>query len=117
MSDAQRGRNARHPEQIPRRGWRDIAWRVLHEAERDRITMLAAGVAFYALLALFPAIAAVVSIGGLVFDPYEASQQLRELSHFMPPDAARRHGDGADPRADRNDAVDAGLYCHCAVWR
>lgn len=88
MSDAQRGRNARHPEQIPRRGWRDIAWRVLHEAEQDRITMLAAGVAFYALLALFPAIAAVVSIGGLVFDPYEASQQLRELSHFMPPDAA-----------------------------
>ena len=88
MSDAQRGRNARHPEQIPRRGWRDIAWRVLYEAEQDRITMLAAGVAFYALLSLFPAIAAVVSIGGLVFDPYEASQQLRELSHFMPPDAA-----------------------------
>ncbi|MDN6180177.1 MAG: YihY/virulence factor BrkB family protein [Halomonas subglaciescola] len=88
MSDAPRGRNARHPEQIPRRGWRDIAWRVLREAEQDRITILAAGVAFYVLLAFFPAIAAVVSIAGLVFDPYEASQQLRELSHLMPPDAA-----------------------------
>lgn len=88
MSNPERGRNACHPEQIPRHGWRDIAWRVLREAEQDRITILAAGVAFYVLLAFFPAIAAVVSIAGLVFDPYEASQQLRELSHFMPPDVA-----------------------------
>ncbi|GAA3903855.1 YihY/virulence factor BrkB family protein [Halomonas cibimaris] len=83
-----RGRSAWHPEQIPQRGWRDVAWRVYREAGQHRITLLAAGVAFYALLALFPAIAAVVSIGGLLFDPYEAGQQLRELSRFMPPDAA-----------------------------
>ncbi|WNK21011.1 YihY/virulence factor BrkB family protein [Halomonas piscis] len=88
MGGASRGRNARHPEQIPRRGWRDVAWRVYHEAGQDRITLLAAGVAFYALLALFPAIAVVVSVGGLLFDPYEAGQQLRDLTRFMPPDAA-----------------------------
>jgi|TARA_R110000851_G_scaffold37847_1_gene97449 membrane protein len=83
-----RGRRALVPGDIPQRGWYDIAWRVMRAARRHRITMLAAGVAFYALLALFPTIAAVISLWGLLFDPYEAGQQLYEISRFMPPDAA-----------------------------
>lgn len=50
--------------------------------------MFAAGVAFYALLALFPTIAAVISLWGLLFDPVEAGRQLYTISRFMPPDAA-----------------------------
>jgi len=84
-----RGRHAEAPGEIPKRGWKDITWRVIRAARRDRITMLAAGVAFYALLALFPTIAAVISLWGLLFDPYEAGQQLYEISRFMPPDAAQ----------------------------
>ncbi|WP_087109722.1 YihY/virulence factor BrkB family protein [Halomonas citrativorans] len=83
-----RGRRAKKPDEIPRRGWLDIVWRVLRAAKRDRLTMLAAGVAFYALLALFPTIAAVISLWGLLFDPVEAGRQLYEISRFMPPDAA-----------------------------
>ena len=83
-----RGRRAEKPEEITRRGWSDIVWRMLRAAKRDRITILAAGVAFYALLALFPTIAAVISLWGLLFDPVEAGQQLYEISRFMPPDAA-----------------------------
>lgn len=83
-----RGRRAQKPGDIPNRGWWDIVWRVLRAAKRDRITILAAGVAFYALLALFPTIAAVISLWGLLFDPVEAGQQLYEISRFMPPDAA-----------------------------
>ncbi|SJN13996.1 Ribonuclease BN [Halomonas citrativorans] len=60
----------------------------MRAAKRDRLTMLAAGVAFYALLALFPTIAAVISLWGLLFDPVEAGRQLYEISRFMPPDAA-----------------------------
>ncbi|MDN7133158.1 YihY/virulence factor BrkB family protein [Halomonas sp. MC140] len=89
MSNLARGRRAEVPSEIPARGWHDIAWRVVRAARRDRITMLAAGVAFYALLALFPTIAAVISLWGLLFDPYEAGQQLYEISRFMPPDAAK----------------------------
>ncbi|MDR5897663.1 YihY/virulence factor BrkB family protein [Halomonas vilamensis] len=62
---------------------------IARQLERDRVTMLAAGVAFYALLALFPAIAAVISMWGLLFDPFDAGQQLRELSQVLPPRAAR----------------------------
>lgn len=89
MSNLERGRRAEVPGEIPARGWHDIVWRVVRAARRDRITMLAAGVAFYALLALFPTIAAVISLWGLLFDPYEAGQQLYEISRFMPPDAAK----------------------------
>ncbi|GGC88712.1 YihY/virulence factor BrkB family protein [Vreelandella lutescens] len=84
----QRGRQADTPNDIPKRGWQDIAWRVVRAARRDRITMFAAGVAFYALLALFPTIAAVISLWGLLFDPVEAGRQLYTISRFMPPDAA-----------------------------
>ncbi|MFB9866414.1 YihY/virulence factor BrkB family protein [Vreelandella sulfidaeris] len=88
MGKRARGRHAQIPGDIPKRGWHDIVWRVVRAARRHRITMLAAGVAFYALLALFPTIAAVISLWGLLFDPYEAGQQLNEISRFMPPDAA-----------------------------
>lgn len=89
MRKTARGRQAQVPGDIPKRGWHDIAWRVIRAARRDRLTMLAAGVAFYALLALFPTIAAVISLWGLLFDPSEAGQQLYEISRFMPPDAAK----------------------------
>ncbi|WP_447553679.1 YihY/virulence factor BrkB family protein [Vreelandella sp. EE22] len=83
-----RGRGAHAPGDIPTPGLVDVGWRVVRAARRNRLTMLAAGVAFYALLALFPTIAAVISLWGLMFDPMEAGQQLFEISRFMPPDAA-----------------------------
>ena len=50
------GRSATRPSDIPARGWMDILWRVYQSISDDRILMNAAGVTFYALLALFPAI-------------------------------------------------------------
>ena len=49
-----RGREADAPTEIPARGWKDILWRVYEEISKDRIVAVAAGVTFYALLALFP---------------------------------------------------------------
>ncbi|MFG6667093.1 YihY/virulence factor BrkB family protein [Halomonas sp. HNIBRBA4712] len=83
-----RGRRAKTPEEIPSPGLVDVGWRVVRAARRNRLTMLAASTAFYALLALFPTIAAVISLWGLLFDPLEAAQQLYEISRFMPPDTA-----------------------------
>jgi membrane protein len=57
---------AGQPGQIPAPAWRDVAVRVAKEVKRDRIPLVAAGVAFYSMLALFPAMIAVVSIFGLV---------------------------------------------------
>ncbi len=79
-----RGRAATAPQEIPAKGWKDILWRVWGEIQKDRILAVAAGVTFYTLLALFPAIAAFVSIYGLVADAATISQHLATLSGLLP---------------------------------
>ncbi|MDR9439576.1 MAG: YihY/virulence factor BrkB family protein [Halomonas sp.] len=71
------------------RGWVLMAWRVRRAVVAYRVTMLAAGVAFYAMLALFPAIAAIISLWALVLDPQDMARQIGEVSRLMPPGAAR----------------------------
>ncbi|MGH6738971.1 MAG: YihY/virulence factor BrkB family protein, partial [Bradyrhizobium sp.] len=79
-----RGRSAEAPSQIPVRGWKDILLRVYNGITEDRILANAAAVTFYALLALFPAIAALVSIYGLFADPSTIAKQLDLLSGVLP---------------------------------
>ena len=79
-----RGRHATRPSEIPKRGWKDILWRIYAGISEDRILMNAAAVTFYGLLALFPAIAALVSIYGLFADPSQIANQLDTLSGVMP---------------------------------
>jgi len=64
--EGERGRRAEWPSEIPAAGWKDIGWRVFREMGEDRVMLIAAGVTFYLLLALFPALAAFVSLYGLV---------------------------------------------------
>jgi membrane protein len=78
------GRRAEVPEDIPTRGLRDVVWRVVGEVSGDRVTLIAAGVTFYLLLALFPALAALVSLYGLLADPKDISEHLRELANVLP---------------------------------
>jgi membrane protein len=77
--EQERGREAEVPSEIPGAGWRDILLRLKDAIREDRITLIAAGVAFYAMLALFPAMIVVVSIYGLVMDPEEIAAQVRTL--------------------------------------
>jgi membrane protein len=79
-----RGREANTPEQIPARGWRDILWRVFWSISADRILSTSGGVAFFALLAVFPGIAAIVSVYGLFADASTISKHLSLLSGFLP---------------------------------
>src|SRR3954470_9768270 len=79
-----RGREANTPEQIPPRGWRDILWRVFWSISADRIFSTSGGVAFFALLAVFPGIAAIVSVYGLFADASTISRHLSLLSGFLP---------------------------------
>jgi membrane protein len=79
-----RGRLAEKPSQIPAKGWKDILWRVYEGVQNNRILLVAAGVTFYALLALFPATAAVVSLYGLFADASTISEHLRLISGFLP---------------------------------
>lgn len=82
------GRDADAPQEIPGRGWKAIGKRVVAELKRDHVSLLAAGVAFKALLALFPAIIAAVTIWGLVASPQQMTQQLSGFIDALPQDAA-----------------------------
>ncbi|WP_299971060.1 YihY/virulence factor BrkB family protein [uncultured Roseobacter sp.] len=79
-----RGRAVETPTEIPALGWKDIAFRVKDEIAADRVGLIAAGVAFYGLLALFPAITALIAISGLIVEPSQIVDQLENLSGFMP---------------------------------
>jgi membrane protein len=54
---------------------------------RDRILATAAGVVFYGLLAIFPAITALVSSYGLFADPSTISENLQSLALMLPGDS------------------------------
>jgi len=79
-----RGREANAPEQIPPRGWSDILWRVLYSISSNRVLSTSGGVAFFALLAAFPAIAAIVSLYGLFADASTIGRHLSLLSGILP---------------------------------
>ena len=88
MAPPSRGRRAARPAQIPGGGWLDILWRVKEQLADDRVGLLSAGIAFYALLSVFPAIAAVISLWALVLDPQDMARQIAELARLVPPEAA-----------------------------
>jgi membrane protein len=81
---AARGRYAATPSDIPARGWKDILWRVYGRLTEDRLLTIAAGVTFYILLAIFPAIAALVAIYGLFADPAVIAKHVDDVASFVP---------------------------------
>jgi membrane protein len=83
-AEADRGRQADTPSQIPAKGWKDILWRVYKEFSDDRVLAVAAGVTFYGLLALFPAVAALVSLYGLFADAGTINEHIAAMSGFLP---------------------------------
>ncbi len=81
-----RGRSARSPSQIPWRGWKDILLRTYQETQDDRLLSLAAGVVFYSLVALFPAIGAGVSFYALFADAGTIGKHLSLAAGIVPTD-------------------------------
>lgn len=72
------------PSKIPFSGWKTILIRVKDQVSENNISIISAGVAFYAFLAVFPAIAALVSIYGLAMNPQSIHDQLSQISGMMP---------------------------------
>jgi membrane protein len=82
-----RGRRAERPAGVPPRGWWDIARRVGHKVRTERVPLAAAGVAFYAMLAMFPAVIGLVSLYGLFADPARLHDHLTTLTAALPQEA------------------------------
>jgi membrane protein len=84
LSRPERGRFSSHPFQIPWNGWKDILWRSYVRTGEDRLLATAAGVVFFGLLAVFPAITALVSCYGLFANPSTIGANLQTLALMVP---------------------------------
>ena len=82
--DEQSPHHAETPSELPQRGWMDVLKRTYAEITNDHVMLVAAGVTFYALLALFPALAALVSIYGLFADPATIEGHITALEGVLP---------------------------------
>lgn len=84
-----RGREARSPVGMTSTGWLDILARVWTRMGTTNLGLLAAGVAFYGLLSVFPAITAGIALIGLAFDPAPLLEQSQWLLRMLPAEASR----------------------------
>ena len=85
----ERGRQATRPREVPPRGWLDVLKRTRQGIRDTNASIIAAGVAFYAFLALVPALIAVVAIYGLVANPADVKDQITSFTSAAPRDAQR----------------------------
>lgn len=81
----ERGRDADTPNEIPVRGLRDVLWRVVKAVIADRVTLIAAGVTYFMLLSLFPALGALVALYGFVADPTTIMSHIGTFASVFPP--------------------------------
>lgn len=83
----------------------ELTGRIYREVMHDQIGLLAAGIAFYALLAIFPAMASVLAILGLFLDAAEITEPLTEVTAAMPASAARLIREQADGIVSQNQGA------------
>ena len=107
-TQADRGRRASKPTEIPAKGWKDIALRTYHDIGENRLSLIAAGVTFFTLLAIFPAVAALVSCYGLIADAATINEQLASLQGILPQGAIEIIGDQVK-RLNENGNTTLGL--------
>lgn len=114
----ERGRDAEGPGDVPASGWKDVGLRVKGEMKEDQVPLLSAGVAFYLLLALFPALAALVSLYGLFADPDQVAQQVTDLTGALPEEAQSLITDQLESITGENQGVGVTLAVSvaAALW-
>ena len=78
------GRGATKPTEIPARGWWQILKRTGNAVMRDGLLAQAAAMTFYSLLAIFPALAMLVSLYGLIADPRTLSDTISGIKGVVP---------------------------------
>lgn len=76
------------PTVLPAVSWWAVTKRLIARLSAGDLSLIGSAVAFYALLGLFPALAAMTAVAGLVTDPDALVLELDQISEIMPPEAA-----------------------------
>ncbi len=75
---------ASSPTEISRGGWKAVLFRVKDEIKNDNLSIIAAGVAFYAFLSIPALLTATVALWGMVSDPAGIQEQIGQLAGVLP---------------------------------
>ncbi len=91
-------------------GWLDFLRRIRAGVKRDELGLIAAGVAFYTMLAVFPGLAALISLWGLIADPAQVTVFMEQFAHLLPEDAySLLHKQAADIAGRPKEALTMSL--------
>jgi membrane protein len=113
------GGRAVAPTQIPPTGWWQVTRRAFSESTSDNVGILAGGVAFFAFLAIPPALIAGLTLYGLVADPQTVAGQMQALAGSLPREAQPLIADQLNSLVSGgNGALSIGLVVSvlAAVW-
>jgi hypothetical protein len=108
------GRDARHPVEMRARGWQEVLRQSWREVSNANLFLVAGGVTYAILLALFPGLAALISLYGLVFDPLQLEKQIEVLSGVMPEQTRKLILEELHSFVDASHAA-LGIRCHCVA--
>ena len=98
-----------------RKAW-TLVNRVSTRIGNDNLTLVAAGIAFYAMFSIFPALGALVSIYGLFGDTHVVQAQVQQLTVLLPSETAKLLNDSLNALlAKPNASLSSGLYISLAV--
>lgn len=86
QDDQNLGRKADAPQEIPAKGWKDVLKRVKQGIKDDRLSLISAAMAYYALFAFVPALSSIVLMYAWISDPSQIQNHISTLSDFMPPE-------------------------------
>jgi membrane protein len=114
-----RGRAAQSPHQIPMPGWKDILVRSWGEVSDHNIFLVTGGVTYAVLLALFPGLAALVAVYGLLLNPTQVEAQVALLANVLPPESAKMIGDELHSLVTASNgslSIGAGVGLVLALW-
>jgi membrane protein len=78
------GRDAEKPTEVPKAGWLDVLTRTKQQISEDNLPIVGAGVAFYAFVAVVPALVVFIALYGLIADPATVSQHISSLAETVP---------------------------------
>ncbi|MCW8108417.1 YihY/virulence factor BrkB family protein [Alteromonas ponticola] len=78
------GSNANSAAEFSPKAWWRIGKRTYQKMQEDNLSLIAAGVGFYFLLAIFPFLAGLISLYGLVVTPDQLDQHMTYLINFVP---------------------------------
>lgn len=98
------GSDATTPTEIPSGGWKQIALRTRDQIKSDRVGLMSAGVAFYAMLAIFPTIIAALTVWGLVAEPEQIQQTMDSYSSQLPDGAGELVSSQVSRIAENSDS-------------